>query len=390
MGTALVVAAKDLRQRIRDRSLLLIGVVAPFALASIVGLALGGAGDFSTTVAFADADKTDLTAPFGEVLRSRALADVVAVEDVKDEADAREAIESGEASVGIVIPAGFTRDVQAGRPADVVVVVDSDSQISAALATGLADDFVARIRAGQVAVGTVAALGGTAPADAGRVSAEAAEQFPQVRLREDRTTAELRPIDYFAPSMGIFFLFFAILYGAATLQAERRHRTLARLAVAPVTETSVLLGKLLALFVTGSLIFAVIILSTALAYGVRWGDPLAVIALAGTTVLAAMGITGVIAVLARTEEQVRSIGTAIVFVLALAGGSFFGGQLPDFLRSLQAWTPNGAALVGFTELIVAPGGGSVATVWPALVFTGAVGLAGLGITFVLGRRAFRS
>lgn len=52
MLARLTVAAKDLRLRIRDRSLILIGVVAPFLLASIVGPALGGVGRFSTKLAF--------------------------------------------------------------------------------------------------------------------------------------------------------------------------------------------------------------------------------------------------------------------------------------------------------------------------------------------------
>ena len=39
MRIALVVAAKDLRQRLRDRSALIMGVVAPLLLAAIISLA---------------------------------------------------------------------------------------------------------------------------------------------------------------------------------------------------------------------------------------------------------------------------------------------------------------------------------------------------------------
>jgi len=57
LRTALLVAGKDLRQRLRDRSALVIAFVAPFVLASIIGLAFGGDDAFKATFAVADADK---------------------------------------------------------------------------------------------------------------------------------------------------------------------------------------------------------------------------------------------------------------------------------------------------------------------------------------------
>ena len=55
LRTALLVAGKD--QRLRDRSALVIAFVAPFVLASIIGLAFGGDDAFKATFAVADADK---------------------------------------------------------------------------------------------------------------------------------------------------------------------------------------------------------------------------------------------------------------------------------------------------------------------------------------------
>lgn len=390
MRGALVVAAKDLRLRARDRSLYLIGIVAPFVLASIVGLALGSTTEFSATLAFADEDGTGITAPLTAMLESQDLARVVTVRTENDEAAVREAVRNGDADVGLVVPTGFGEGVSAGEQADLLVIEDPDGRISGAFATGIAEGFVANIRAGQVAVGAVSVLEGGAVADPAALASEAARRFPQIDLRAAGRTAELRPIDYFAPAMGILFLFFTVLYGAASIQAERRNRTLARLAVAPVSPNAIVAGKLLALLLTGLLVFSVVIVSTSLVYDVAWGDPVAVAILAFTTVLSAIGLTGLIAVVARTEEQVRGVGTAIVFVLAVAGGSFIGAQLPEFFRQMQQATPNGRALVGFTELILAEGGGSLATVAPAVAFTASVGVIGIGFTFLLGRRAIRS
>ena len=58
MRAALEIARKDLRQKVRDRSALLIGIVAPFALAALFSAVLGGLDeeDFHARWALVDLD----------------------------------------------------------------------------------------------------------------------------------------------------------------------------------------------------------------------------------------------------------------------------------------------------------------------------------------------
>ena len=56
MRTALLIAGKDLRQRMRDRSALLVAFVLPLALASIFGLILHDVGSGRTTFHYALVD----------------------------------------------------------------------------------------------------------------------------------------------------------------------------------------------------------------------------------------------------------------------------------------------------------------------------------------------
>src|SRR5207302_5714384 len=79
MRLIVVIAAKDLRQRLRDRSALLLSVVAPLLLAGIISLAIGGSFTrFRATFAVADEDNGPVAAAFvSGVLRAPALANVV-------------------------------------------------------------------------------------------------------------------------------------------------------------------------------------------------------------------------------------------------------------------------------------------------------------------------
>ncbi|HEX5948289.1 MAG TPA: ABC transporter permease, partial [Actinomycetota bacterium] len=57
MRAALLISAKDLRQRLRDRSALLVAIVVPFSLAYIFSLILTGVTGGSTTFTFAVVDR---------------------------------------------------------------------------------------------------------------------------------------------------------------------------------------------------------------------------------------------------------------------------------------------------------------------------------------------
>lgn len=391
MRRAVTVALKDLRLRLRDRSLLLIGVVAPLAITAIVGFALGSTSNFSTTIVFADADSTALSRQLGDVLSSKGFRDVADVHRAGSAAAARKDVERGKASVAIVVPAGFGAHVEAGRKAKVDVVGDPQAPVSTAVAVGVVQGYLARVQAGQIAVATATALAHHPPADPAALAESAARTLPAVEFRADTVTGQLDPVDYSAPGMGLMFLFFAVLYGAATVQAERRNHTFARLAVSPASPTEVLAGKLAALVVTGLLIMAVIVGSGALLYDVPWGDPVAVAALSVSTVLAGVGISSLIAALARSEEQVRSVGAAVIIVLAMVGGQFTsGGATVPVLSTLRLFTPNGQALVGFTDLMVAGGRGGLGTVAVPLAVTTVVGVAGIALLLARGRRVFQA
>jgi ABC-2 type transport system permease protein len=70
--------------------------------------------------------------------------------------------------------------------------------------------------------------------------------------------------------------------------------------------------------------------------------------------VAVFGATGwgmLITALARTPGQVGSVGSAIMLIFGILGGSFISlEQMPPFVQTLSRITPNSWALDGFTTL----------------------------------------
>ena len=359
LRTALLVAGKDLRQRLRDRSALVIAFVAPFVLASIIGLAFGGDSAFKATYAVADADRGPVAAGFSEgVLASPGLRDLITVRQV-DPGEARALVDRGEVDAAFLLPAGLSASVQQGRPATVTVVESGENPIAGQVARALADAYAAELAA------------------AGRLPA---------RLVEGRSGGPtIEAASYFGPSMAIFFLFFTVSFGARSVLAERQQGTMRRLLATVAPPGGVLAGKALAAFVLGTSSVLVMWLATTVVFGADWGDPVAVVALTVSSVLSAIGITALVVTVAKTDEQADGYSSLVVFTLALLGGNFvYLAQLPEALQRVSLLTPNGWALRGFVDLVA--DGGGLATVAAPVAVTLGVGLATGSLALYRARR----
>ncbi|HET9590708.1 MAG TPA: ABC transporter permease, partial [Anaerolineales bacterium] len=86
-------------------------------------------------------------------------------------------------------------------------------------------------------------------------------------------------------------------------------------------------------------------------FGVRWGNVPGVIALILAAVFGATGWGMLITALARTPAQIGSVGSAIMLIFGILGGSFINlEQMPPLLQTLSKITPNAWGLDGFTTL----------------------------------------
>ncbi len=364
LAAAITIAARDLRSRLRDRSVLLTAFVAPLVLSGILSLALsGGGGEFTTAYAVAVEDDGPLGEAFADLVAGPTLDGFAEVTRVADAATAEQQVLDGEVAAAWVVPAGFAASLGAEDPLDLVVISDPSAQTSTGIATSIARGFLARARA----TGTAAALSGTPPAG----PLDPAITLEQAGAEEVRDVAG----SYFGPSMALFFTFFVVGFGPRSLVREREEGTLTRVLASPVRPGAVLLGKSLAAITISLSCIGVMWLATTVLLGARWGAPLGVVALSVGFVLAVAAITAFVATLASSERQVDGYTSIVVFSLALLGGNFIQvDRLPGVLADIAQATPNGQALLGFVDLIAGePASGVVGNVVAMLAFAAVFG-----------------
>jgi ABC-2 type transport system permease protein len=366
MGAVLVIALKDLRQRLRDRSALVLGFIAPLAVAWLVSAAFGSTQTFHMDVGVVDRDHGQVAAGFRSFLRSPELSDLVTVTVVGSEAEARSKVDKGTLDTAFVLPEGFSTAVLAGGGRPISVLGSVDSSIATQVSRSLASSFAAQLDAVRLSVATAVEAG--APHAQAAALADAASRIrpPETVVAQSASTRTIDAISYYAPGMGIFFMLFAISFGARGFFLERAGGTMERLVAAPITPGAVLLGKSLATFVYGVTSLGTVALFTSLVFGAYWGPLPAVVALVLALALVLVGLTALVIALARTERQAEGLSSLLVFGLVLLGGNFiFISAAPPLLRSLSLLTPNGWALRAFTDL--AGGADWTAVVTPVLV-----------------------
>jgi linearmycin/streptolysin S transport system permease protein len=353
---ALVVAGKELRQRLRDRTAILLGFVAPSILAAIVTGAFGsGFGPASSnihfTAAVADADRSQLSQAFTEqVLRSPQLRKLLTVRKVSGPQAAKDIVRRG-MPAAFVIPKGFQADVASGRRAAIRVLRNASTPIIGDIAEAIGTAYTEQVNASRLSIFT-AIRAGPNPSALAELTQDAARARMPVRLVDQGVaTRKVSGANYFGPGMAIFFLFFIVGTGARSLLAEREQGTMPRILAAPGPRSSILIGKGLAVFAIAIASMITMYVVMGVVFGVRWGDPLAVGAITLFIVLALMSVTTLVQTLAKTEIQAASYGSMVGTIFALVGGNFFPlFQMPAFIQRLSALTPNGWALRGFTDI----------------------------------------
>jgi len=383
MGATTRIATKDLKLRIRDRSAIITGIIAPLFLAFIFQLIFGGAFDQSLDLSFGlvDLDGTEVSAGLGQVLDAIEGEGVATVERFGSRAEAEDAIEEGGADAFILIDEGLGRSVMTNMEATIEVVGDVDAPTSTQIAESIATQYATGVGAAQLAVGTTAAASGTplTPDFIASLSADPATAAFSYELTDVTTaTRQLDATTYFAAGMAVFFLFFTVQFGVLGLLEEERDGTLARLKAAPISRASIVAGKALLAFLLGLISTSVLVVSTQLLLGASWGSPLGVAVLVVAGVLAAVGIMGLVAAMARTPEGAGNLGAIIAVILGMLGGVFFQlGSGDDFLSRLTFITPHAWFMRGLADLADgAPWTAALPAAGAILVFavsTGSVG-----------------
>jgi ABC-2 type transport system permease protein len=362
-----LIAALGLRRSLRDRSILIQALLAPVVIALVVGAAFGSGFSLNVTIGIADADRSEISTQIAKGLVGSG-GDGIAFSAVADPQSVEAAVECGSYDAVVVMPAGLGEAVLSGQDAQLDVVGVATQPLARSVAEAVAGGVAAELQTARV---TAVAANEAGVEDVAASIQKAVASPPAITVEQGEVDGTFSVIAYFAPGMAMLFLFFIIGDGARSIVAERKQGTLPRILAAPVSPTSVLLGKTAQVMVVGVLSMTAVWLITWLGFGADWGDPVGVFVVIVAAVTAIAGISLLITGFARTENQADALTTIVALLFAVAGGTFFLGAT-GVLDTMRLFTPNGLALSAFVDLSAAQSG--LAGVMPQVLLLLAIGI----------------
>ena len=311
-----------------------------------------------------------------DVFNSEDLAELVEPSLGTSPEAARLQVDEDEVAAAIIIPAGFTKsiipkqeDLDNGVMPETVKIemyANPSRPTSAGIIKSILDEFMSRIEegsiSGQTSIVQLLVSGRITPEQAQAAGEDMNQRLQNTSTDEvlaitlnsstaDGEEVEFDVLAYLAPGMALMFLMYTVSYGGRSILAEKSQGTLPRLLVSPTNTMQILGGKVFGIFLTGVAQMLILIGATSMLFQLKWGDALGVIVLVLVAVFGATGWGMIITALARTPGQVGSIGSAMMLIFGILGGSFISlDQMPPLVQSISRITPNSWALDGFTTL----------------------------------------
>ncbi|MEP7290016.1 MAG: ABC transporter permease [Chloroflexota bacterium] len=389
-----IIAFKDIRALLMDRAALVINILIPLILTFVIGAAFSGLSSggspikhIPVVVVNHDAGATLGTQQinFGQTFTDtlRQVGDLLDVTILTDEAEAKAQVIQGKAAVAIMIPADFSQTLNPTNASfgdnkiNLALFRDSGSPLSADIASAVVRQILNSFTNANVAVYAASKTDSNplflitqSGTIAQEVGAKTGGSDAPVQVTTSQSAASEGPtaslLQYFAPAMAVFFLNFAMAFGAITLLEERDNWTLQRMLISPTRRLTILAGKLAGTYVNGLLQVTTLIIATSLLAPILgnksavWGNNLPALAILTVVVVAAStGFGTLLAALAKTRQQASIYTSAVLTIMGLVGGAFTPTSVSaGFLSKLTInyWATNAYATLGQT--------GDLATVLP--------------------------
>jgi ABC-2 type transport system permease protein len=307
--------------------------------------------------------------------------DGVDVRHYHSEHNLRRDVRTGDLQAGMVVPAGYGHDVDAGS-ASVQAVVDPTSQaVFTAVAT--LDAGVTQEGVHEAAVELVAESGERATVARSKVEAverrlRTVQVVDRVQLGREESGGQF---SYTAPSNLVLFVFINTFAVSTILANDRKTGVLRRQLASPNTPGAVLFGIGASKFAFSLTQSTLIILIGWIGFGVHWGDPVAAAALTIVFAALATAVGLLVGSFATDADQAQSVGIPLGVATGMLGGCMWPlAVVPRVMQVLGHVAPHAWAMDAWQELIFDRAG--IGAILPNLLVL-------LAATLVLGFLAVR-
>lgn len=347
----LALAGMNLRRMGRQRITVIQYLLLPTMLILILGIAFGGSA--KPSVGVYSPGSGELTTV---LLAHLEHADGMTTRSYSSAAAVTSAVEHGQLTAAVLVPADFDAVIAAGGTAKISYLVYPglhgqqvgsivDATVNAASGRFTAARFAATER-------------GISLAEATTLTGTVAAQLPQVRVERTivgaASGASLEGrFDTSAYTQLLLITFMVALSGASSLVETRELGISRRELSTPTGAWTIIAGEAFGRFLIAMFEGLFVMAISAVLFDVRWGDPLAAGLLLSAFCLVSTAAGMLLGTISRNKQFANALGVLLGLGLAALGGAMVPLELfsPNMQHLAHAVTPHAWAIDGFSHLI---------------------------------------
>jgi ABC-2 type transport system permease protein len=357
------IAKKEMLQIRRDPLSLAMAFLMPALLLIIFGYAITLDVNNLTTIVY-DRDRSSMSRELLAELTASQYFTIVRHAETPHEIDSY--LDKGKARVALSIPADFSRDLRAGRAAQLQIIVDGSDSNTATIALGyltaLTERYSLQLNGGRAA-----------PAI-----------DPRVRVWYN---PELKSRNFIIPGLiAVIMVVIAALLTSLTVAREWERGTMEQLIATPVKPPELVLGKLIPYFLIGYLDMAITVVMAVFLFEVPLRGNVALLAVISAVFLfGGLSLGILISIVTKNQLVASQISMVATFLPAflLSGFMYAISNMPPVLQAVTRIVP-ARYFVAVLKGIFLKGSPLRLLVWNALFLV----IFGL-LTFVAANRKFK-
>jgi len=346
VSKALAVFRKEWRQIRRDRRTLMTIVFVPAFFLLLYGYALNW--DIKhIALAVQDRDNTASSRALVSAFVNSSYFDRIG--DVYSTAEIDRLLNLNIARAVLVIPEGFGRDVEAGRPPQVQLLINGENANTATTVMGYAGNIVR-----SAAIGPAAARAAGPP-----ITVE-----PRIWYNP-----ELRSTLFLVPGLIAYILMItAVISTALSVVREKESGTMEQVRMAPIDTFSFIVGKSIPYFLISLASAALIILAAMALFGLPMrGNWLTLLLALSLFIIGALGTGLLISTIAETQQIAfqAALLTSFLPTLMLSGFIFPISSMPRALQLITTIVPARYFLIALRGIVLK--GTPLPVLWPQML-----------------------
>ncbi|HEY2492018.1 MAG TPA: ABC transporter permease [Paenibacillus sp.] len=369
---SLTIAWHMIRRIIGTRKGFIGYIILPCIVVSLAVALLGQVNTMSVEISYVNLD----TGPAGQhLLNELSRNNDYVLKPLSGEKELREAVMQQKATLGLLIPSGFSDDLIQGNAKQVNMF-----QLSANEATYTVKSIINAMMTQLAETATIIANHPSSSGSSLELFEQNLSEISKHRIGAERIDYNL----YAKPGLNnvtgftLMFMMGLVTSTVKMILDDRKHRTMARVFTAPVRSYEIALGNVLGSFFVGVLQILVILSLSRWVLKYNYEIPfLTHFLILASFMFVAMGIASAVAGLIRNPDQAGMLNSMIITPTCMLGGCFWPlSFMPDYMQKIANFIPQKWTIEAVERIA---SGGHLADIWLPLSILGLMAIILLAI-----------